>query len=84
MPKSKRPRYERQEPGSLPGEGVPLTAPIIFTKDAIDPRKFVRPGERYMPYFTVPSRLTMIFVYVVIAGVCALVLFGCVLAVLRG
>ncbi len=61
-----------------------MTPPIIYTRDALDPRRFVRPGERYRPYFTVPSRATMIFIYVIIAGVSALVILGCVLALLRG
>ena len=81
MPKSKRPRHEKV---LAAGEEVPITPPIIFTLDRFDPRRFLRPGERYLPYFTVPSRATMIFVYVVIAGTSALVILGCVLALLRG
>jgi hypothetical protein len=81
MSKSKR---FRERSRVLPGEGEPITPPIIFTKDPLDPRYFVRPGEAYRPYFTVPSRTTMRFIYGIIAGVCALVLFGFILAVLRG
>jgi hypothetical protein len=86
MPKSKSVRQRRRSsPGEIEvGEGVPITPPIIFTKDPADPRRFVRPGEPYRPYFTVPSRLTMRFIYVIIAAVCALVIFGFILAVIRG
>jgi hypothetical protein len=81
MSKSDRFRQHRQ---TISGEGEPITPPIIFTKDPSDPRYFVRPGEAYRPYFTVPSRLTMRFIYVIIAGVSALVIFGFILAILHG
>jgi hypothetical protein len=84
MPKSKKPHHEHERQSLPVGEGAPISPPIIFTRDWLDPRKFVRPGERYAPYFTVPSRLTMIFIYVVIAAISALVLFGCILAIVRG
>jgi hypothetical protein len=81
MSKSNRFRRQRQ---TISGEGEPITPPIIFTKDPYDPRYFVRPGEAYRPYFTVPSRLTMRFIYVIIAAVSALVIFGFILAIIRG
>jgi hypothetical protein len=81
MSKSNRFRQRRR---IVSGEGVPITPPIIFTKDPADPRFFVRPGEAYRPYFTVPSRITMRFIYVIIAGVSALVIFGFILAVIHG
>jgi hypothetical protein len=82
MPKSNRDRQHRQQ--TITGEGEPITPPIIFTKDPSDPRYFVRPGEAYRPYFTVPSRMTMRFIYVIIAAVSALVIFGFILAVIHG
>jgi hypothetical protein len=82
MPKSKRILGLRRQ--TITGEGEPITPPIIFTKDPSDPRYFVRPGEAYRPYFTVPSRMTMRFIYVIIAAISALVIFGCILAVIRG
>jgi hypothetical protein len=83
MPKDKMPhrprrRLERNESG----EGVPITPPIIFTKDPLDPRRFLQPGEPYRPYLNVPSRATMRFIYIVIAVISALVILGYVLAVL--
>lgn len=81
MSKSNRFRQRRQ---TISGEGEPITPPIIFTKDPSDPRYFVRPGEAYRPYFTVPSRMTMRFIYVIIAGVGALVIFGFILAIIHG
>jgi hypothetical protein len=79
-------RYGRY-PARMPRRGSrrgTLKQPIIFTKDPADPRFFVRPGEAYRPYFTVPSRMTMWFIYVVIAGVGALVIFGFILAIMHG
>ena len=85
MPKDKTPHHQRRGlERNESGEGVPITPPIIYTKDPLDPRRFVQPGEPYPPYYTVPSRATMLFIYIVIAGVSALVIVGCVLAVLRG
>jgi hypothetical protein len=84
MPKDKAPHHsrrklERQEYG----EGVPITPPIIFTKDPADPRRFLRPGESYLPFLNVPYRATMAFIYITIVAVSALVIVGCVLAVLQ-
>jgi hypothetical protein len=80
MSKSKGLRQRRR---LILGEGEPITPPIIFTKDPLDPRYFVRPGEAYRPYFTVPSCMTMRFIYGIIAGVSALVIFGFILALIH-
>jgi hypothetical protein len=84
MPKDKAPHHQRRRlPRNESGEGTPITPPIIFTKDPLDPRRFVQPGQPYRPFSTVPSRATMWFIYLVIAGISALVIVGCVLAVLQ-
>ena len=83
MPKDKTPHHQRRRlERNESGEGVPITPPIIFTKDPLDPRRFLQPGEPYPPFSNVPSRATMLFIYIVIAGVSALVIVGCVLALL--
>ena len=83
MPKDQAPHNRRRRPARHEsGEDVHITPPIIFTKDPLDPRRFVQPGEPYPPYSNVPSRATMLFIYVVIAGISVLVIVGCVLALL--
>jgi hypothetical protein len=75
MPKSKKPHYTRQSREPEEGEGATITFPsnLPYPGRIGWYRVFTRPSRA-------PSRGAMLFVYVIIALTCALVIVGCVMA----
>ncbi|HEY7781511.1 MAG TPA: hypothetical protein VIC85_14980 [Ktedonobacterales bacterium] len=75
---------ERRQHDAGHEEPVPIVPPIIYTRDGLDPRLFLKPGEVYAPWRANVPRAWVIASYAIIIGVLGLCVLSVIVRLLHG